>query len=92
MVPCDCVVIDMVEDPYTPLIFGRDALKTLGALINCESETITIRVAQEKIVFGFPKSSKEPMVKQHCSLEEKVGGMIYMFAQCLMRRVLMMMR
>ena len=69
MVPCDFVVLDMVEDPYTPLILRKDALKTLGALIDCESKTITIQVAQEKVLFGFAKSSKEPMVEQLCSLE-----------------------
>ena len=35
VVPCDFVVLDMVEDPYTPLILGRDALTILGALIDC---------------------------------------------------------
>ena len=71
VVPCDFVVLDMVENPYTPLILGRDALKTLGALIDCESKTITIRVAQEKVVFAFSKSSKEPTVEQLCSLRER---------------------
>src|SRR5688572_1334835 len=72
----------MVEDSYTPLILGRDALKSLGALIDCESETITIRVADEQAVFGFAKSSKEPMVEQLFSLDlvedshgDKVGGL-----------------
>lgn len=69
VVPCDFVVLDMVEDPNTPFVLGRDALKTLGALIDCETETITIRVAQEQAVFGFAKSLKEPMVKQICSLD-----------------------
>ena len=45
VVLCDFVALDMVEDPYTPLILGRDALKTLGALIDCKSETITIQLA-----------------------------------------------
>ena len=45
VVPCDFIVLNMVEDPYTPLILGRDALKTLGAHIDCESETINIWVA-----------------------------------------------
>ena len=42
VVPCDFVVLDMTEDSYTPLIFRRDVLKTLGALIGYESKTITI--------------------------------------------------
>lgn len=54
----------MTEDPYTPLILGRYALKDLGALMECESETITVRVAQQKVVvFAFSKSSKEPMLE-----------------------------
>lgn len=36
-VPCGFIVLDMVEESYTPLILGRNALKTLGALIDCES-------------------------------------------------------
>ena len=67
--PCDFVILDMVDDPYTPLILGKDALKTMGNLIDCESETITVRVAKEKVVFGFAKSSKEPMVEQLCTLK-----------------------
>lgn len=34
VVPCDFVELDVAEDRYTPLILERDALKTLGALIN----------------------------------------------------------
>ena len=67
--PCDFVILDMVDDPYTPLILGRDALKTLCALINCSSKTITIWVTQENVMLGFAKSSKEPMVEPLCSLE-----------------------
>ena len=36
VVPCDFVVLDIVEDPCTPFILRRDALKTLGAVIDCE--------------------------------------------------------
>ena len=28
VVPCDFIVLDMVKDPYTPSILGRDSLKT----------------------------------------------------------------
>ena len=56
VVPCDFFVLEM--DPYTPLILGRNVQKTLGALIDCESKTITIRVAKEKVVFAFAKSSE----------------------------------
>ncbi|XP_021757866.1 uncharacterized protein LOC110722883 [Chenopodium quinoa] len=43
--PC---VMDMEEDVDTPLILGREALKTLGAVINCKNNTITCEVADEK--------------------------------------------
>ncbi|XP_021720046.1 uncharacterized protein LOC110687730 [Chenopodium quinoa] len=52
-VPCDFVVMDMEEDVDTPLILGREALKTLGAVINCKNNTIIREVADEKIVFEF---------------------------------------
>lgn len=68
VVPCDFVVLDMAEDPYTPLILSRDALKTLGELNDYVNETITLRVAHEKSVFAFSMSSKKPMVEQLYSL------------------------
>ncbi|XP_021730600.1 uncharacterized protein LOC110697543 [Chenopodium quinoa] len=63
-VPCDFVVMDMEEDVDTPLILGREALKTLGAIINCKNNTITCEVADEKLVFEFSKLLKTPMVEK----------------------------
>ncbi|XP_021743119.1 uncharacterized protein LOC110709216 [Chenopodium quinoa] len=63
-VPCDLVVMDMEEDVDTPLILGREALKTLGAVINCKNNTITCEVADEKIVFEFFKLLKTPMIEK----------------------------
>ncbi|XP_021752566.1 uncharacterized protein LOC110718073 [Chenopodium quinoa] len=62
--PCDFVVMDMEEDVDTPLIFGCEALKTLGAVINCKNNTITCEVADEKIIFEFSKLLKTPMVEK----------------------------
>ncbi|XP_021754937.1 uncharacterized protein LOC110720244 [Chenopodium quinoa] len=56
--------MDMEEDVDTPLILGREALKTLGAVINCKSNTVTSEVADEKIVFEFSKLLKIPMVEK----------------------------
>ncbi|XP_048502880.1 uncharacterized protein LOC125498671 [Beta vulgaris subsp. vulgaris] len=61
-VPCDFVVMDMEEDPETPLILGREALKTLGAVINCKNDTITVEVANQTVVFEFSKTFKKPMI------------------------------
>ncbi|XP_021717468.1 uncharacterized protein LOC110685286 [Chenopodium quinoa] len=60
-VPCDFVVMDMEEDVNTPLILGREALKTLWAVINCKNNTITCEAVDEKIVFEFSKLLKTPM-------------------------------
>ncbi|XP_021722478.1 uncharacterized protein LOC110689970 [Chenopodium quinoa] len=56
--------MDMEEDENTPLILGRETLKTLGAVINCKNNTITCEVADEKIVFEFSKLLKTPMVEK----------------------------
>ncbi|XP_021726114.1 DNA damage-inducible protein 1-like [Chenopodium quinoa] len=63
-VPCDFVVMDMEEDPHTPLILGREALKTMGAVVNCKDNTITCEVANEKYKFEFSKTLKQPMVEK----------------------------
>ncbi|XP_021743123.1 uncharacterized protein LOC110709221 [Chenopodium quinoa] len=63
-VPCDFVVIDMEEDVDTPLILGREALKTLGAVINCKNNIINCEVANQKIVFEFSKLLKTSMVEK----------------------------
>ena len=69
VVPCDFVVMEMEEDPYTPLILGRAVLKTLRAVMNCHDDTITVEVAQVKVVFKISAILKKPMVEQVCRLE-----------------------
>ena len=64
VVPCDFMVMDMEEDPYTPLILGRAVLKTLQAVINCHNYTITVEVAQRKVVFKISQIMRKPMVEQ----------------------------
>ncbi|XP_021736454.1 uncharacterized protein LOC110703005 [Chenopodium quinoa] len=63
-VPCDFVMMDMDEDVDTPLILGREALKTLGLVINYKNNIITCEVGDEKIVFEFFKLLKTPMVEK----------------------------
>ena len=46
VVPCDFVVMEMEEDPYTPLILERAVLKILRAVISCHDDTITVEVAR----------------------------------------------
>ena len=64
IVPYDFVVMDMEEDPTTPLILGREALRTLGVMINCKKNTITLQVADEQVVFEFSQTMKKPVVEK----------------------------
>ena len=69
VVPCDFVVMEMEEDPYTPLILERAVLKILRAVISCHDDTITVEVAQVKVMFKISLILKKPMVEQVCRLE-----------------------
>ncbi|XP_010684436.1 uncharacterized protein LOC104898996 [Beta vulgaris subsp. vulgaris] len=64
--PCDFVVMDMEEDLETPLILGSEALKTLGVVINCKNDSITVEVANERLVFEFSKTLKTHMMDRIC--------------------------
>ncbi|XP_021728720.1 uncharacterized protein LOC110695797 [Chenopodium quinoa] len=63
-VPCDFVVMDMEEDVDNPLILGREALKTLGVVINCKNNTITYRLGRVMM------SPQDPMVEALTCEEE----------------------
>ncbi|XP_021775766.1 uncharacterized protein LOC110739625 [Chenopodium quinoa] len=63
-VPCNFVVMDMEEDVDTPLILGREALKTLGAVINCKNNTITYRLGRVVMI------PQDPMVEALTCKEE----------------------
>ena len=63
-VPCDFMVMDMEEDPGALLMLGREALKTLGVVKNYKNDTITVEVANERVVFEFSKTLKRPMIEK----------------------------
>lgn len=58
------MIVEMEEDPITPLILRRATFNTLKAMIYCEEDTITVRVGKEKVVFHTYPNVKTPMVKQ----------------------------
>ncbi|XP_023730241.1 uncharacterized protein LOC111877974 [Lactuca sativa] len=53
--PCefDFVVLDMKEDPNVPIILGRPLLNTDGALADIRKSKLTLRVGDEKEIFGI---------------------------------------
>ncbi|KAL7610397.1 hypothetical protein Lser_V15G12026 [Lactuca serriola] len=57
--PVDFVVLDMEEDPETPIILGRSFLNTACALIDVCESTLTLRVGDESAVF-----KAQPEIKQ----------------------------
>ncbi|XP_010665635.1 uncharacterized protein LOC104882915 [Beta vulgaris subsp. vulgaris] len=63
-VSCYFVVMDMEEDPEAPLVLGREALKTLSAMINCKNDMITVEVVNERVMFEFSKTLKRPMIER----------------------------
>ncbi|XP_031120853.1 uncharacterized protein LOC116024087 [Ipomoea triloba] len=51
-VPCDFVVMDIREDPYTPIILGRPFLATTGAIIDARKGSMIFDFGEEKVAFN----------------------------------------
>ncbi|XP_057418516.1 uncharacterized protein LOC130712714 [Lotus japonicus] len=61
--PVYFVIIDVDEDSKIPLIFGRPFLATSQANINVGKETVSLRVADEKITFTIYDLKSKPVEK-----------------------------
>jgi hypothetical protein len=59
-IPIDFVVIEMDEDPDTPLILGRPFLNTVGTQIDVRGEKLTFEIGKEKVKFDMFKALKYP--------------------------------
>ncbi|XP_052619851.1 uncharacterized protein LOC128126142 [Lactuca sativa] len=68
--PCE-FVMDMKEDPDIPFILGRPLLNPAGALVDIRKSKLTLRVGDEKEVFGI----EDGFPKEHFQ-EEGNGGWI----------------
>ncbi|KAL7595523.1 hypothetical protein Lser_V15G29447 [Lactuca serriola] len=51
--PINFVVLHMKEDPNVAIILGRPLLNTVGALIDIRESKLTLRVGDEKEIFGI---------------------------------------
>ena len=51
--PIDFIVLDMEEDTEVPIILGRPFLATGWALIDVESEELTLRVRDDKVCLSI---------------------------------------
>jgi hypothetical protein len=59
-IPIDFVVIEMDENPDTPLILGRPFLNTVGTQIDVMGGKLTFEIRKEKIEFDMFKALKYP--------------------------------
>ena len=62
-IPCDFVVMKMVEDSRIPIILGRPFLATVGAMIdvkNGKNGRLSLQVGDEKVEFSLPQAMASP--------------------------------
>jgi hypothetical protein len=59
-IPIDFVIIEMDEDPNTPLIIGRPFLNTAGTQIDVRGRKLTFEIGKEKVKFDMFKALKYP--------------------------------
>ncbi|KAJ9544519.1 hypothetical protein OSB04_024226 [Centaurea solstitialis] len=60
IVPCDFMVLEMIEDVNTPIILGRPFLATAGAIIDVKHGKLSLNVGKEKVEFELRKSMGLP--------------------------------
>ncbi|XP_057540596.1 DNA damage-inducible protein 1-like [Amaranthus tricolor] len=60
-VPCDFVIMDIVEDHVIPIILGRDFLKTARAVFDVFNGKVTLNILGEDVEFPLPSIMKGPV-------------------------------
>ncbi|KAJ9544205.1 hypothetical protein OSB04_023912 [Centaurea solstitialis] len=60
IVPCDFVVLEMIEDVNTPIILGWPFLATARAIIDVKHGKLSLNVGEEKVEFELRKSMGLP--------------------------------
>ncbi|XP_057741362.1 uncharacterized protein LOC130960017 [Arachis stenosperma] len=67
LLPADFVILDMEEDPNTPIILGRPFFATGRALIDVEKGELLLRVHDEHLAFHVFKTPHEPTQEEECT-------------------------
>ncbi|XP_057535202.1 uncharacterized protein LOC130813388 [Amaranthus tricolor] len=62
-VPCDVVIMDIVEDHVIPIILRKDFLKTAQAVFDVFNGKLTLNILGEDIEFHLPSMMKGPAVE-----------------------------
>ncbi|XP_031104844.1 uncharacterized protein LOC116009834 [Ipomoea triloba] len=72
-VPCDFVVMDIREDPYTPIILGRPFLATTGAIIDARKGSMIFDFGEEKVSFNVLEDPNSRVIER-CYRADVMGG------------------
>ncbi|XP_057526423.1 uncharacterized protein LOC130805658 [Amaranthus tricolor] len=72
-VPCDFVIMDIVEDHVIPIILGRDYLKTARAVFDVFNGKLTLNILGEDVEFHLPSRMKGPADESLCRAESGKG-------------------
>ena len=68
-VPCDFVIMDIVEDHVKPVILGRDFLNTARAVFDVFNGKLTLNILGEDVKFHLPSMMKGPADESLCRAE-----------------------
>ncbi|XP_057528868.1 uncharacterized protein LOC130807611 [Amaranthus tricolor] len=68
-VPCDFVIMDIVEDHVIPIILGRDFLKTARAVFDVFNGKLTLNILGEDVEFHLPSMMKGLIDESLCRAE-----------------------
>ena len=68
-VPCDFVIMDIVEDHVIPIILGRDFLMIAWAIFDVFNGKLTLNILGEDIEFHLPSIMKGPADESLCRAE-----------------------
>nr|GMC62954.1 uncharacterized protein LOC109166929 [Ipomoea batatas] len=72
-VPCDFVVMDIREDPYTPIILGRPFLATTGEIIDARKGSMIVDFGEEKVAFNVLEDPNSRVVEK-CYRDDVMGS------------------
>ncbi|XP_031095165.1 uncharacterized protein LOC115999457 [Ipomoea triloba] len=72
-VPCDFVVMDIREDPYTPIISRRPFLATTGAIIDAWKGSMIFDFGEEKVAFNVLEDPNSRVIER-CYKADVMGS------------------
>jgi hypothetical protein len=63
--------MEIPEDDFCPIIFGRPFLNTTSANIDCKMEVASLKFEEEVREFHFSSFKNHPQPREHDNNEEK---------------------